>query len=418
MNNKEINSLLKQIARAKKEHNPETSLVSNCFYLKDGNILAMRNPYGDSRHPYSVDGLTLWAYASGNIVINQSNYFISPLTVEGKEPYINIYAGIKNKKGEYDYFSLLGNADNSSEDVYTVFNENYCYYIRKIRGLVLVAKMMITLDKKILISTQVLNKNKKDVNAFISFYFNPLMTHTSEESEETKWFRTVYNHKDYSTFVSVEDLSREVHLYNYLVLKNANNADAKQVTSRRMDYVGDKNRSIAFSKCLKQGFFEKDLPVATFVDMAVYGDILRKNLKKDEALQSNYQISLSFNKDEVSLLEKEEYSLETNDSYFDVRQRSNTKNLKIRFGKFHERYPLNNVLFNNFIDSVIRQVDYSAKTKNSSLMLLGIRDVYQMMEVDAPQDNIVKKQMEVNRSLITANLSTKENGLSPQFINI
>ena len=70
--NNEINSLLKEISRAIKEQDPSTALISNCYFLKDGKVLALRNPYGDSRHPYSVDGLTLWAYSSGNIVINQS----------------------------------------------------------------------------------------------------------------------------------------------------------------------------------------------------------------------------------------------------------------------------------------------------------------------------------------------------------
>ena len=377
----EVLSLLKQINKVRKEQSSECSLVSNCYFLKNSNILALRNPYGDSRYPYSVDGLTLWAYASGNIVINQSNFFISPLTVEGKEPYINLYGAIKNKKGEYDYYSFLGNQDFNldASEVYTVYNENYCYYIRKIKQVIFAAKMMVTPNKKIILSSTIINKSNKEVDAFISFYFNPLLTHTSEESEETKWFRTIYQKKECSTFLSIEDISREEHLYNYLVLKNANNGE-RTLASRRMDYVGDKNCSIAFSKCLRKGQFENYLPVASFVDMVVYGDIVKGKLQKDEQLQSNYQMSLAFDKAECESLEKEQYNLSTNDEYFNNVQKSKTNNLKIRFGKFKDKYKLNNVLFNNFLDSVIKQVNYGSSTKNSSLMLLGIRDVYQMME--------------------------------------
>jgi hypothetical protein len=64
---KEVLSLIKEIKRTIKEHKEDNSLVSNCFFLKNGNILALRNPYGDSRYPYSIDGLTMWIYASGNI---------------------------------------------------------------------------------------------------------------------------------------------------------------------------------------------------------------------------------------------------------------------------------------------------------------------------------------------------------------
>lgn len=378
--NNEINSLLKEISRAIKEQDPSTALISNCYFLKNGKVLALRNPYGDSRHPYSVDGLTLWAYSSGNIVINQSNFFVSPLCIEGKEPYINLYAGVKNKKGEYDYYSFFGNADINEGEVYTVFAEKYCYYIRKVNNLVMVAKLTITDNKKILISSQIINKSKKEADTYISFYFNPLLTHSSCEDEETKWFRTVTNKKNYSVFESVEDLSRETHLYNYAVLKNANDGESKSLTSRRMDYVGDKNRSIALSKSLRNGEFKNSLPTATFVDMAVYGDIIKKHLNSGEELNSNYQVTLSFDKSELEGLEKEPYSLNTNEEYFSIAEKNNKKNIKIHFGELNPKYNLNNELFNKFLMSVVEQVNYSSFTKNSSLMLLGIRDVYQMME--------------------------------------
>lgn len=382
MTEREIRNLLNQIKKVTKEHSPDCSMVSNCFFLKNGNILAQRNPYGDSRHPYSVDGLTLWAYASGNIVINQSNFFVIPPTVEGKEPYINLYGGIKNKQGKYDFFSFFGNCDNSLDfsDNYTVFSENFCYFIRKIKHFVFAVKLMISKDKKLILSSIIINNSNKEDDAFISFYFNPLLTHTSEESEETKWFRTLTIKENCSTFVSIEDLSREVHLHNYAVLKNSHNGDEQQLTSRRMDYVGDKNRSISQSTSLRNGCFEMSLKTASFVDMVAYGDIIKKKVTKEEPLRSNYQISLAFSEQELSRFENELYDLETNDNYFANVNKSKTNNLKIDFGPFNKKYKLNNILFNNFLNSVIKQVNYGSTTKNSSLMLLGIRDVYQMME--------------------------------------
>ncbi len=376
----EIIKLFKEAKKAVKERNPNSSLVSNCFYLKDNKILALRNPYGDSRYPYSVDGLTLWAYASGNIVINQSNFFISPLTIEGKEPYINFYAGIKNSKDKYDYFSISGNADTEfgmQSETYTIFTKSYCYYIRYIKGLYFAVKISISNKKSILINTTVINKNRKPTDAFVSFYFNPLLTHSGSEDEETKWFRTVKQEKDGASFTSVEDISREIHLYNYLVLKNANNGSEKEVASRRMDYVGDKNRSISLSTSLKEGRFIQKLETASFVDMAVYGDLVKKTLNKDEELLSNYKIDIAFDKVKFNELKSKPFSLE--DNVF-PKENKHTDNLKIEFGAFKQEYPLNAQLFNAFIKSVMEQVTYSSKTKNSSLMLLGIRDVYQMLE--------------------------------------
>lgn len=379
---KEILSLVKECRKVLSDKKSEYSLVSNCYYLKNNNILAMRNPYGDSRYPYSIEGLTMWVYASGNIVINESNFFISPLTVEGKEPYINFYGGIKNKKGQYDYFSITGNADSEfglKQETYVIFNKQYAYFIRVIKHLYFAVKLTISSDKKIIISTSVINKSKKDIDAYISFYFNPLINHDAFENEETKWFKTVEFKGDKVLFTSVEDISREIHLYNYALVCNKNNGEQKEFTSRRMDYVGDKNRSISQSTYLKEGKFETSLSSASFVDMAIYGDIIKKHLGADDKLTNNYQISLSFNKEEADAMLKEKYDITDNDKYF-AKQIDNTKNIEISFGPFKKYQNLNKDLFNKFVKSVIDQVNYCSKTKNSSLKLLGIRDVYQMME--------------------------------------
>ena len=392
---KEILNFLKQAKKLKRERNETNSLVSNCFYLKDNSILAFRNSIGDSRYPYSYDGFTMWCYASGNISINQSNFFVVPPTVEGKEPYINFYGGIKNNKGKYDVYSLTGNADTElgiDQEVYTIFTKSYCYYIRVIKDTIFAIKASITEDKKTLFSTCVINNGKKESDVFLSFYFNPLLTHCAEESEETKWFRTIQIREEDALFRSVEDLSREVHLNNYALLKTAHNGEEKQITTRRMNYVGDKNTSISLSKHLREGSFKECAPQSSFIDMAVYGDIVKKHLSSKEVLNSNYLVSISFESEPEDI---DKYDLGTNDKLFLDNQKTMQNSLKIRFGEFKD-YQLNNELFNRFLGSVIEQVDYAALTKNSSLQLLGIRDVYQMLEVSLIWDkaNARKKILE------------------------
>lgn len=375
----EILKLIKEIKSVKSSKNESSSINDQIFFLKNDNILALRNPIGDSRFPYTVDGLTLWAYASGNISINQSNFFIIPPTVEGKEPYINFYGGINNKNNKYDVFSLTGNSDTElgmNEETYTIFNPSYCYYIRVIKGIIFATKLTVTKEKKIICSVYAINKSRKEVDVFSSLYFNPLLIHSSVEDEETKWFRTVKINKETAYFSSIEDLSREIHLNNFAILKAASNGDYKDITTRRMDYVGDKNRSISQSINLRNGCFVNHLPSASFTDMAIYGDIVSKHLLPGEYLESNYQVTISFNKMED---DKEEYNLTTNEKLFNESFKKRQTNLKIHFSKLND-YNLDNELFNNFLKSVIEQVDYGSKTKNSSLMLLGIRDVYQMME--------------------------------------
>ena len=394
---KEILGFLKEIKRARSIGSDGNKLNDYCYYLKDGNVLALRNPIGDSRYPYTVDGLTMWAYASGNISINQSNFFVIPPTVEGKEPYINFYAGIKTKE-KYEIYSITGNCDSelgTEIETYTIFNPSYCYYIRKIKGVVFAVKLTITKDKKILFSTYAINQNRKNVDVFISFYFNPLLIHSSVEDEETKWFRKIKTNRDTIYFSSVEDLSREVHLNNYALLRCADNGNNKDVTTRRMDYVGDKNYSISQSRCLREGHFNKHLESASFVDMVAYGDIVKKDLEKDESLNINYQVQIAFTEEDYKALEDESYDLFTNEREFEENLKQRQQDLKIKIGKLND-HNINNQLFNHFLGSVIEQVDYASKTKNSSLMLLGIRDVYQMLEASLiwDRDNARKKIIE------------------------
>ena len=378
---KEILSFLKEIKRVRSNSNDGNKLNDYCYYLKDGNVLAIRNPIGDSRYPYTVDGLTMWAYASGNISINQSNFFIIPPTVEGKEPYINFYAGIKSKD-KYEIYSMTGNCDSEAGtklETYTIFTPSYCYYIRKIKGVVFALKLTITSDKKILFSSFAINQNKKKTDVFTSLYFNPLLTHSSAEDEETKWFRRIKTNGDTIYFSSVEDLSREVHLNNYALLRCADNGDDKDITTRRMDYVGDKNYSISQSKNLRDGIFKTHLESASFVDMVVYGDIVKKKLSQNGISNCNYQVQIAFTLEDFEKLENESYDLSTNEIEFAKNIKKRQQELKIRFGRLND-HSINNELLNHFLSSVIDQVDYASKTKNSSLMLLGIRDVYQMLE--------------------------------------
>ena len=45
----------------------ERKLPSKCYFLSEDTVLSYRRGDGDARYPYACDGLTLWAYTSGNI---------------------------------------------------------------------------------------------------------------------------------------------------------------------------------------------------------------------------------------------------------------------------------------------------------------------------------------------------------------
>ena len=49
--------------------NVQNKLPENCWFLSESEVVCFERPFGDSRYPYSKDGLTLWAYASGGLRI-------------------------------------------------------------------------------------------------------------------------------------------------------------------------------------------------------------------------------------------------------------------------------------------------------------------------------------------------------------
>ena len=364
-------------------------LPSNCFFLNKEEILALRNPFGDARYPYARDGLVLWAYSSGSIVISDSNYFVVPYNVEGKEPYISFFGGVKNKDGKYDYFSINGAGDTvlgkEKVEKYTVFTTSSVIYLRVYKKILFALELSINATKDIIASIKIENLSKNKVDVYASSFVNALLTHSNYETEETKWFRRSTITENGALLYSVEDLSRELHLHSYLVIKRASSGTTS-TTSTRMFYIGDKNGQLSTSSCLRNGKFVFEKQVSQFIDMAVYGDLIKKSLEPAQSLEANYKMSLAFSDQEAQILLQKSYNIEENAKYFEdlakeAKNRfSNNKNmLNLEFTGL-ENDKIQDSSFNDFIYQVVKQVDYCSRAKNSSLMMLGVRDIAQMLE--------------------------------------
>lgn len=387
MHTKEIKLLYSKIKRELKQE--KGKLPSHCYFLSKDNVLALPNPYGDSRHPYTRDGFTLWAYASGYINVNETNFYIIPFTGEGKEPYLAFYGGILNKKGQYDFFSITGVSDTEfgKEKVerYVVFTPTSAIYLRAINKVIFSLEISVNASKDIIVNLNVLNLSKKEVDVYLSNFINPLLAHTNFESEEVKWFRKSAINPDGAILYCVEDVSREIHLHNYLVIKRDTDGE-NHSTSTRMLYTGDKNGQLSTSICLKKGQFEVEKKVSQFIDMAIYGDINKKHLYSLEDFNVSLKMSHAFSEKDAKELKQKPFSKKDNQNDFESlkseynKEFTNNKNRLVVDFKGLKNTNINDETFNNFLYQVIGQVDYCAKAKNSSLMMLGIRDVAQMLE--------------------------------------
>lgn len=54
----------------------QMKLPSETYFLNEDEIVCFQRKRGDSRYPYTFDGLTLWAYSSGNVKIQESAFNI------------------------------------------------------------------------------------------------------------------------------------------------------------------------------------------------------------------------------------------------------------------------------------------------------------------------------------------------------
>lgn len=354
------------------------SLVGNAKFLADGVICCSNRNDGDSRYPYSNDGLTLWSYASGCLTLNESSLFYFPPTLEGKEPYIAFFAGV-DKGNAYVPYSLTGTAlpQYGQKKPATFFTPAASYYINEDDGIRTALRSFIGRNKEVFFTLYVENISQKKEEVFLSPFFDCLLMHGSGESEETKWFKKCELTTEGALFGSVEDISREVHLSNSYHIKRILDKE-REVTSTtsRGVYAGGKNTSVSMSSSLRNGAFPITKEKTLFSDTAAFGDIVKATLLPGESLEITYVLSEKVS--EIASLSKVEEELENvkkeNEQIF-----SSPDMLRIRFNDLEDKTVDENSL-NSFIAQVMRQCEYGALAKNSSLSLLGVRDVAQMLE--------------------------------------
>ena len=75
---KKIKSLQTKVKALEKDEalQKQNAMPSGCYFLNEDEVVCYKRAFGDGRYPYSRDGLTLWAYSSGNIKIEESTFNI------------------------------------------------------------------------------------------------------------------------------------------------------------------------------------------------------------------------------------------------------------------------------------------------------------------------------------------------------
>ena len=142
------------------ETNKQNKLPENCWFLSESEVVCFERPFGDSRYPYSKDGLTLWAYASGGLrILNGTFNVVLDSYFGGHVPNLCFYVG--RKMGDkYFPISLTGAGRvPMEEDVerYTVFAPEAAYYFTETKDFTSCVRMFVDDKQNLCFSVRLVN---------------------------------------------------------------------------------------------------------------------------------------------------------------------------------------------------------------------------------------------------------------------
>lgn len=370
----EVLDELKKIENFKADKS--NTLTNNAYFLDD-DILLKENKSGDARIPFTKDGLTLWVHQNGNISLNESNFFLISEALEGETNFLAFFLGLK-KKDKYlpiSLFEINQNLFEENVDRYTIFKNNYAIFIMKFSNLVYSLRLGLTDEKDFVYEVCIINLGSETRSLYSSMFFNFNLMHSSHDSVETKWFKETKYLDNVFNLSSIEDISPYEHIYNnyYLVRNGELNDCLIENTTSRGVYCQKKTGRFDSSNSLLQGSFPKEKYVTRFSDLAIAGDIIKFDLKPNESKTFSYVLSQNLTRAKVS----------NSDLFFEKTMQKSLdyyENKDFLHMKFSDSTKINSSLFTKFIKKVIYQVNYCANTKNSTLTMLGIRDIFQAIE--------------------------------------
>ena len=150
---KEVQSIVEKVHTLLRDEKLQEKgkLPSSAFFLNADEVVCFPRDFGDGRYPYAYDGLTLWAYSSGNIKIEESAFNVLLDFENGKEPTLGFFYGIEGEKGYYPV-SITGAAKQPAEENisrYTVYCPNCVYYVAESEQLLGVVKMWVDSNKNV-----------------------------------------------------------------------------------------------------------------------------------------------------------------------------------------------------------------------------------------------------------------------------
>ena len=368
----EMYAIMEKVRALQKDEEAKRAgkLPSDAYFLNADEIVCYPREFGDSRYPYACDGLTLWAYASGNVKVEESAFQIILDWEATGEPNLACFFGIANGNGVFPV-SITGAARRPIEKNvirYTVYTPHAAYYIAESKTVDGCVKLWVDADKNIKIKVCAANKSKKPIQTYIASYMNLLLRHASYEEFEAKWFKSCKVTDGGFLFAVSEQASRKVCWEHYAVVRRTCDGSVCSTTSPS-DFKGDSTRGLYAARSLSEGSFRRNKPYCEFSENAIAGDMLPLTLAPQESASVEYTVAVA---DDVATAERRASALHGKplaDVYGNIPEIDLDTD-----GSVHK------TALTYFLHNVLRQVEFCARAKNYAGALIGIRDIFQQLE--------------------------------------
>ena len=346
-------------------------LPSNAYFLNADEIVCFPRAFGDSRYPYAYDGLTLWAYSSGNVKIEESAFNVLLDFENGQEPTLAFFYGLEREKGFYPV-SIAGAAKQPMEENicrYTVYTPECAYYIAESEGLLGAVRMTVDGSKNVRVDVCLQNTGNTPKKTYISSYMNCILSHAGFAGFESKWYHSCKRVDDGFLFQTTEYWGRTVCMEHFAKVKRYYDGEVYSTTSMS-EYKGSSTNQLISAIPLFTGTFKGNKPYTTFTEIAVAGDMIPLVLGENESAVVSYAISSSDSESEaVKNAEKPFAKYGGGSIYADIPE----VELDVDCG-------VNNQTLKYFIKNVLRQAEFCSRSKNYAGAYIGIRDIFQQLE--------------------------------------
>lgn len=382
---KKVLSLLKEIEVLKKSNTESRALPENVYYLNDTDVLCLDREIGESRYPYYMDGLTLWAHSTGHIASNESNFVIFRTAAAGEGATLDLWGGIKNGE-EWIPVSITGATKPLIEPVnvkrYTVYSPCCAYYIADTDNVTFALRCAVTTKKQISFTSMAINKTGKKLETYIATYFNPILRYSNNDTPWAPMGRKAKLAEDNTSILIRHSDPEDRDPVNIAVITKtliSDNPVTEEATVACSNFLGAMGRTASNALSLKMGKYPRTKRATNTADMSISSEIIKTELNANGVFTADFLINLSHDENAVDTLVK--IKPENVDADIMAQEKVNAEKLSgldITFGKL-DVDKVNSNVFNRFLKSLQTQVNLCALGKNYAGWLLGVRDVFQQL---------------------------------------